>query len=686
MQFMYKNDDYEHLESLSPLEKGLEASSMREPYLIHDFKGLIYSGQHKRQFQYRYDYKEEAVSILTKRKFNKLSNRQLDAPIGKRTIEQFIALSSIKKDEAIWKKDENITSVFPVEELSDYPIKKSIDKAYDTSEFISSLEKKDLIHFFVTNFGFDFRSRHFRKRKENFADEEGWKEFSDGINYGRLVNHLTDQYILQAKQFSNSKIVKVEFDQRKDILNMRYFLDGSGMLKILAHEFGSKPFLVERSLSGDEVLRAYFEFDSYIPDEYKKKLESYFCSSYGFRCRIQKTTDYMSLPFSKEVLLYGSYDESHILCIKPESLEEIHTRLIHEKPRPSSIRSIENLTGKIRYGKIIEVSREEFDDLEDLSSSLYQFNEGYKKFSYSAGTRYENQRKLAVWCCGHGLDFIEYKNLAYELNHGSKDMKNWSERRIHNTLLTYYRFAESVAQPSKPKGSSTWYLQDDGVKRYSIQDQSYTTFLDTSSNKDKFLAILNQHYTETCTTERQQGKWKTYFLNDGLKLYKFLLRKSIYDRMIGKKYKDERFSNLNKGIILPTAMYKDTKLYLQLHTDIARLMKAFLELGLVTVLTVEDREYSYKNQTFSKHYQLIDDNQLNVKYCKVMNYNSGSSIYNYKSIKPSNRNNKNSLSNSFHDPSLACINYVSYFHFSKVEDLKKLSKKKKKKEQIAFKP
>jgi hypothetical protein len=69
-----------------------------------------------------------------------------------------------------------------------------------------------------------------------------------------------------------------------------------------------------------------------------------------------------------------------------------------------------------------------------------------------------------------------------------------------------------------------------------------------------------------------------------------------------------------------------------------------------------------------------------------MNYNSGSSIYNYKSIKPSNRNNKNSLSNSFHDPSLACINYVSYFHFSKVEDLKKLSKKKKKKEQIAFKP
>ena len=265
-------------------------------------------------------------------------------------------------------------------------------------------------------------------------------------------------------------------------------------------------------------------------------------------------------------------------------------------------------------------------------------------------------------------------------------MKKWSERKIHNTLLTYYRFAESVAQPSRPKGSSTWHLQDDGVKRYSIQDQSYTTFLDTTSNKDKFLAILNQYYTETYTTERQQGKWKTYFLTDGLKLYRFLLRKSIYDRMIGKKYKDERFSNLNKGIILPTAMHKDTKLYLQLHTDIARLMKAFLELGLVTVLTVEDREYSYKNQTFSKHYQLIDDDQLNVKYCQAMNYDSGSSIYNYKNIKLSNRNNKNSLSNLSHDPSLACINYVSYFHLSKVEDLKKLPKKKKKKKQTAFKP
>lgn len=683
MKFMYKNDNYIRLESLTPLEKGLEASSKREPYLIHDFKSLIYSGQHKRQFQYKYDFKEETVSILTKRKFNKLTDRQLDSPIGRRTIEQSKALSSIKKDEAIWKKDENIASVFPIEDLSDYPIKKSIDKACDVADFISSLEKKDLIDFFVSNFGIDFKSKSFRKREGDFVDEEGWKEYSNGINYGRLVNHLSDQYILQAKHFPNSKVVKVEFDERKDILNSRYFLDNSGMLKIVVHEFGSEPFLVERSLSGDGVLRAYFEFDSYLPDDYKKKLESYFCSSYGFRCRIQKTNEYMSLPFSKQVLLYGSYDESHILCIKPESLEEIYNRILYEKSEPSSIRSIENMTGKIRYGKIIEVSREDFDDSEELAS-LYQFNDGYKKFSYSAGTRYENQRKLAVWCCGHGLDFSEYKTLAYELNHGSKDMKEWSETRIHNTLLKYYEFAYGVAQPSRPRGSSTWYLQDDGVKRYSIQDQSYTTFLDTSSNKDKFLAVLEKYYSRVYITSRQQGKWKTYFLKDSLKLYKFLLRKSLYDRMVGKKYKDEKFSNLNKGVILPVAMYKDTKLYLKLNTDIVRLMKAFLELGLIEVLTVNNREYSYKNQTFSKHYRLIDEKQLNVKYCQVKNYNSGSSIYNYKNIKPCNRNNKNSLLNSSHDPSLSCINYVSYFHFSKVEENLSLHRKRKKKKKNAF--
>ncbi len=657
-RFTSNTDKYYELIETPLREKYLNGNSILEPYLFEDQKKLIHLNIFKKTSEKIKNKKEIENYLETILK----NEARIDTPLGKRISNLLSLKEKINEDQEIYEDSQKIKeAIFNNEDTYIFYSEILLSKnAQDVESFLTSHTQKEIMNFVIENFGYDFESKFFRTRQFDSQTENEWKEYRSKINYGRLQNHIANSYIIQARQYKHTKVLKVEIDNRKFSKNQDSYLTLGEVLKVITSEFGIEPFYVERSLQEAGHIRAFYLFDNYISDTHKRKIENFFSKKYGFACNLHKSEDYMTLPFSKEILMRGKYSSENPLSIQHETLEETYQR-ITDHIDIGKTRSIENMIGKLIFGEVIEKEIDPYTN--ELSTKTEYRTQGAEKFSYGAGTRFKNQVSLAVWCFARGCTFSEYFNLALSLDGGSKDMKRWSLDRKQKVLLGYWNFASTHATKIETaltvKKTGTYTLSPDGKKQYTICDTQLPVFLDSRSEKDKFLFIVKHFYNMEYTSDRQQGKWKTVFLEDSLKLYKFLQRKRQYEELSGKEYAEEKFKELNKGVLLPQSMYKDLKEYLGIRTDMRKLIRLLEKAQLLRCIEIDGYEYSYKNKTFGRHYSLVETSILERVYISI------------KNLYYSNNNINTNLKGIF----TSSINYSSYFH-SDTDSQDKISIKK----------
>lgn len=630
--------EYNQLVSMTPEQKFHEGNAEALKFLDTGLINLENLTRDKKKFS-DFKYEKESMSALNVGPIELDLYEQMRTVAGRRRFNQNLVYQEIKsrdremqrkhkgKKREQFTKDKVLLPILPFQtrqellEASSVDILKDVVHSYynENSDFFKNNTKKDIYNFFVQYFGFDFQSGLYRTRKENTEWTTGWKDKKDRVNYGRLENHITGMTLVQAQSYAHSKVVKVEIENVRDIQNHTHYLSLSDMAYVISSEFGGSPFFVERSTTSRGFYRMYFLLEDYLPNREKLLLEHYFKDQFKFNMSIQKDTEYMTLPFSKETLLRGKFSKS-LLGVERESLQESLTRIpenFKTKRFTCKMRPIENMIGKIRYGKVIESEIQDYE-LEDGSYATAS-DTGYEKFEYGNGTRFVNQVKLSVWSVGKGLSLSEYISLAFELNDGtSKDMKKWGKDRATKTLTGYYDWASTVAEPSQPQTDTndnkkrvrTYTVNEDGTKSYCIRDTNILTGLDNSNMKNDFLYVVNHHYNQMYKSDRQQGVWKKYFHEDALALYKFLERKKNYDETIGKKYKEEKFRDLDSGVLFPSSVYTDVKKHLHLRTNVKKLVKFLVDVNLLDCIEIEGFEFSYKNDMFARHYRLVDKENL----------------------------------------------------------------------------
>jgi hypothetical protein len=649
-RFTSNTDRYYELKNKPLREKYLEGNNVLLPYLFEDQKSLINLNMFKKSNE-RVENKSQVKEFLES--ISEKKSRK-NSPLERRVKNLSSLLEDLNKNEDIYKDAQKIKErIFDNEDTFIFYSEILFNKnSLDVESFLESHTQKEVMNFVIENFGYDFKSKFFRTRQFDSISENEWKEYNSKINYGRLQNHIANAYLIQARQYEHTKILKVEIDNRKFPRNLKSYLTLGEFFKIITKEFGVEPFYVERSLQEKGLMRAFYTFDNYVSDTHKRKLENFFSNKYGFTCRIQTSEEYMTLPFSKEILMRGRYSSENPLSIQHETLEETYQRVSNHS-LIGKTRSIENMIGKLVHGEVIE---KDTDILTENESSNTEYKtHGSDKFSYGAGTRFKNQVSLAVWCFARGCTFQEYFNLALSLDGGSKDMMKWSLDRKQKVLLGYWNFANGHATKIETslsvKKNGTFTLSADGKKQYSICDTQIPVLLDTRSEKDKFLFIVSHFYNTEYTSSRQQGRWKTIFLEDSLKLYKFLQRKQEYEELSGKEYTEEKFKELNKGVLLPHSMYKDLKKHLGIRTDMRRLIRLLEKAELLRCIEIDGYEFSYKDKTFGRHYRLIEKSRMEHIYTYIQNTYYNTVIIN---------------SNIYRGVLSSSINYSSYVCFGNV--------------------
>ena len=605
---MYKTDEYFRVANLSLQEKFLEGHADED--CNDDFLSHLALNRAKARGDFSHKHKEAILSTLTKYPVVPNFLTQERTPLGRRVQNQKFALDKIQADERtflypdemeIWSRFDNAQDRYP--EYLNNNHKLGLD------ELVDFFSKKELKNIFVKLFGFDFQSGEYRYKADRSGPAVNWKENNTSINYGKLVNHLSHLSMIQAKPFTHTKIVRVEIDPRIHTSNYEHVLNIYQMMETVVREFGVKPFLVESSLNIKGPSRAYFLFDQYVPDTAKTAIEYYFHRKYKFQITLHKSDEFMTLPFSRETPLFGSYAGGQLLGIRDESVLQTLSRLNYEMEKgmhQGKVRPLENMIGKITYGKVLEFKRQTPEGSCDISSS--NSHGRYAQFAYGPGTRHTNQVSLAVSCVHFGETFGGYEQICSELDGGSKDMARWSYRQKINQLQKYWNFANRVASPAvfteDYVPEQTYVLDDAGNKVYTIKDDKTAyTYLDNSDSREMFRAIVEHQYS--LQHPNSKGTWRTSYVDGAVELYKYLLRKDDFEKTSQKQYLNPKYRELEKGVLLPTSMYKSLQQHLEIKVDFSKLVNLLVNCKLLTSIKIDGFDYSRKDVNFARHYVVV---------------------------------------------------------------------------------
>lgn len=609
------NNEYNRLVSLSTKEKYQDFINKNIDSFEETFKvGLNFDIQKKSE-SINSNHKSLVLNKLARNENAKNFSRTIS---GKRDLGKLFALSEIEQHKAIYNGSLESKSYFGnisnINEFVSYHLNRN---KKGVNSFYNNIEPSNIYDFFVSYFGLDFteNSEFIKIKEDDFEIEVEGKP-----NFGNLLTHFTGQKILKLRNFKHSKILKIEINSENQD-NVLHYLSFSQMASIISHEFGVRPFLIERGFSESCPFKMYFLSDEYLSNSVKYKLEEYFAETYKFLVNISRDNEFWIAPFSRVTPLYGKLNPGSPLGIEFETIEESYNRIknmIFNKVKFSYIKNI--LNKKLVKGRLPK--------FQSVTSDKNHQDE-YYKFMYGEGTRHDNQIKLAFWCIGRGIEFQQYASLAFSLNDGSsKDMGVWSRDEAYRVLNNYYNYAsrqviwKRYADSNEDNDTLIPNEEKKLKKDYHIYDTYRLTYLDSSDNKQKFIKIIEKYYNENYTTEKQQGIWKKYFINDSFKLYSFLIRRREYLQSIEKKYTEDGYEDLNKGICLPSAMFNDLKKHLNLKTNVKKLLKAFILTNLVGTVKINGYKYSYKKVIYSIHYIILD-------YIGFKNMQSSTTCINY---------------------------------------------------------
>lgn len=617
--------EYSRLTELSTAQKYEDFIKDYKESFEEGFEYSMARDEFKKIHEYKFSHGDKIRKFLDKDPYTTNINELSRTNAGQRALNRLVAHLEIEQHRDIYKSKRFAKSDFGeingFDEFVDYYLKRNLK---NLEEFEDKRSPGEIYNFFVKYFGFNFRKV---RSSFNVSDPARTINYDRERrpNYGNLVTHLTGQRMISMSSYDHSKIMMVEIPSEGD--NYDHYLSISQMAGIFIRELNSNPYFVERGFYSIAPLRMYFLLDNYISDERKKELETYFFTNYSFRIHIREKGIKVLLPFSRETPLFGTFNIASLYGIRFESYDEAYQRITKGFEEGSFITRTSVIKGIINKKRLTDgrLPKLEYADCDEYD---YSGMRGADKFSYGLGTRHENQVKLAVWSAGRGLTFNEYRNLAYSLNvGGSKDMARWKPSRIDSVLQGYYDFAVRSVKPLvKPQRSEEDVdISEQALfKKYEICDAFFTTYLDNSDNARKLREILIPYYDKNFPSSRQQGFWKKAFLDDSVKLYKFLIRRKKYLASIGKRYVEEGYVELNDGVSFPTAIFPDLKKFLRLRTNVDKIVKAMRATGLLTPVSLNGFEFSYKDIIYSIHYIVLDhhdflnlsslNDSLNIKY------------------------------------------------------------------------
>lgn len=511
---------------------------------------------------------------------------------------------------------------------SDRILQGFFDRHKRSLEELNSYNFEDFYSRIVQDFGLDFSEVNY----PCLSEKKGLK-YKDSISYNDVRNAIIFRTTLFFKPYKKSKLLWVKIDP-KNMFNERHFLMEYEMMHVVSEHLGVEPVFVSSPPSSSGSHYMLFKLSEYVSDKKREELEEFFYKEFGFKIKIFKKDDkeyrtykdYIPLPFSRRNIFYGIYEPTAPVKVNPTGILELLDHI--ESSEEGSCSGIKRIVGNINEGEVIKGKR--------VQASGHEFLQNLEqracvKYSYGAGTRYENQRKLAFWCIYHKMDFFDYAIIARGCNDGSsKDMKAWSDAKIDKELRSYFDFASRVVSFNVDDFKRDLSSSEEGII-YDRRDLKTVLDLDGVA-RQKFIGVLKIWYDHLYPSKKSKGLWREYFLRDAEELMKFLLRKKAYDDETKKTYVDPAMKVLEQGTTIPQKIWSALSEHLGLRTSIKKILSVFEQAGLIKRLSVGGYEFSYKRNFYSIHFLLtITTKQLIYLYKKAKSllYMGLSSLLNY---------------------------------------------------------
>ena len=502
---------------------------------------------------------------------------------------------------------------------------------------LNKVEKLDLVHFFIENFGFDFTEAYHESKK---VDSKEIRCNDNKINYGHLVNHISNIKTLYKKPYIHSKIIRIEINPESPI-NKDTDLSLSDMIGWVIGFTNLKPFYIERSKNWNGTAIVYCELSKYMSDYKKERLENYFRNKYRIDFHIQRSEEYCLLPYSAEYQFRGSYNIKNRFRVDQKSFFDILENTMNRTINP--VTEIEKMIGTLDLGIVIKKVDSSGDFVKKSSTDSLE-TRSLNRFSYGEGTRYSTQTSLSMFCAVQRAKLSEFIRIAYLCNDGSsKDMRNWTSERIVKYLENLYIWAKSnVVIKDRVDEEELGEDENNRTKKvsYNIRDNGLSTWLDNEDAAKEFKSYLSLEFDKIKKTKRERGLWKTYFINDALNLYKFMIRKRKFDAINDHSY-EKGYEALNEGVLISQGMFKDLAKHLNFKRNFKEVLYFLQDIGLLSKVYIGKYSHSYKKKIYATHYKVMNclkellklvssicsifsSNSINIKYNKLINIQNSS--------------------------------------------------------------
>lgn len=431
--------------------------------------------------------------------------------------------------------------------------------------------------------GFDFSRNYKVVREFGTTGEAQWGRRYTKPTFGEIERHLAGEIILSLPRFPQSNVYAVDLDNHSGESDEATMNRVEAVIDVLG-----PPLYLERSMVNGGY-HLYFKYQKRAPNYIWRKLPKYFSERYGLTIEVLTERNTLRLPFHPDYGLHGAYNSEKQHLIESQSMDDMLFILRLSK----GIETPPLLLGHTR-------DREYFSTSVSARSKTKNREESLNEYTYGQGTRYDMQRRIAMWMAWRGEVFENYVAECFRLHDGtSVDMNTWSQETIRKNLWDTWSSACKKVQESGRTPFSTTQKQGSRSTEYLLHTDSLA-----DDEREEYRSYLAQF----CSFK--YAKSQDRFLNGCLDMIAHLLSKREYRTEHRYHYRFKIAKPLEIGVPFgqeeANAFAKAAGV-----PNIRRIKKFLIEHGvLVPVKNALGREYNFYGVKHTKHFRVAEISEI----------------------------------------------------------------------------